>query len=212
MNTISAKDIIDILISISGCINRNRERLVELDSQMGDGDLGLYMDLGMKKACEAIMAMQNTTPASVLIKSGMIFATEAPSTMGTLIASGLMAMGQTVENKQFLDIDDLLSIFIVLPDSISSLGGAKRGEKTILDSLIPAAEAMQAAIKNNENLNDAIEAAYMAAKNGVEESRNLRAVHGRPAYFGDATIGKYDGGAVVGMLIFEGLFEWSKNF
>ena len=81
--------------------------------------------------------------------------------------------------------------------------GSKPGEKTILDAIVPAAEALRDNADRGERA--ALEAAARAAAEGSEATANMPAVHGRAAYYGEKSIGLVDGGSVVGRLIFETL-------
>ena len=79
---------------------------------------------------------------------------------------------------------------------------SKPGDKTILDSLYPAVQALKEHASEGET---AWEEAYKAACAGAENTRKMKGVHGRIAYYGEKTLGEMDGGAVAGMLIFEAL-------
>ncbi|MDD2573777.1 MAG: DAK2 domain-containing protein, partial [Firmicutes bacterium] len=89
-------------------------------------------------------------------------------------------------------------------NNIMTKTGSKPGEKTIIDALFPAVEAMQ---KNTDNPKTALQAAYKAAAEGSESTRNMLPVHGRAAYYGEKGLGILDGGSVVGKLIFEALYN-----
>jgi dihydroxyacetone kinase len=88
--------------------------------------------------------------------------------------------------------------------------GSKPGEKTILDSLCPALEALQAHIADGDMKKAFAEAAAAAAK-GSEDTRQMLPKHGRAAYYGDKSLGVLDGGSVVGKLIFETISDYCNT-
>jgi dihydroxyacetone kinase-like protein len=190
-------------------IDQNRELLTSLDAAMGDGDLGIYMAKGFRAAADLIESMDGT-PDQLLISAGRCFSETAPSTLGTLIGTAMVRMGKTVAGHQGLSISDVITSLRAGCEEIEKRGRAKQGDKTILDSIYPAIEAMKNAVADGKNDKEVFEAGAWGASAGEEKSRDLIAVHGRPAYFGEKTKGMRDGGASTGALIFQGLFEAVK--
>ena len=90
-------------------------------------------------------------------------------------------------------------------------GKAKPGEKTIIDSLYPAVQALQKAVEENKTLSEGLQAAYDAACQGVEDSKDMIAQHGRPAYYQEKSRGKQDPGATVGMLILKAFVDYMNS-
>jgi len=192
-----------IFQEVTSVINDNKELLTELDSAMGDGDLGLYVPRGFTSAAEALT--NDMSPGQMLMKASSVLNTEAPSTLGTLISFALLAAGKTAGSALELSPENIIEMGQSAIDMIMKRGKAKRGEKTILDVLIPAHEALIKALADSPDLVAAFKAALISSKEGFDESTGMRAVHGRPGYYGDASIGKEDGGAMVGYLIYQGI-------
>ena len=94
-------------------------------------------------------------------------------------------------------------------DKIMERAGSKPGEKTVLDALAPAVKALRE--NAQAGFAAAFAAAALAAGEGAESTRDMKAVHGRAAYYGDKAIGMVDGGAVAGKLIFQALAEVAQN-
>lgn len=211
MDSINSHLLIKIFERMDSIFIENRQYLIELDSQMGDGDLGIYMAAGMTKALERISIMLESSVGEILKKVGNTYALEAPSTMGTLIASAFISAGKSFEGKNELDRNDFVGLYERFCEGIEHRGGAKLGDKTILDSLIPASISAKKSMEKGKNISTIAKNAYIEAKKGVEIAKNLRAKFGRPSYFGDATIGKYDGGSIVGMLICQAISEAISN-
>ena len=185
----------------------NSALLSELDAAMGDGELGLYMQRGFVKGAQIAEASQE--PPSKLLRSiGMGIMEEAPSTLGTLIGLFIRGTGSALpKDTEEFSFDDFISMLQRGYDEIIKRGGAKLGEKTILDSLYPAIESMKQAYAEGAAEKDCLKAGLAGAQAGLAAATQMKAVHGRPAYFGEKTIGLQDGGATVGMLLFQSLYE-----
>ena len=147
---------------------KNRELLIELDSVMGDGDLGLTMAALFKAADEFAKDYSDEDIGTFLMKNGMLMAKTAPSTMGTLMATGFMRGGKALKGKTTVELDDMVLFWRSFTDGIAERGKSKVGEKTILDSLDPAATALENA---TGSLKEALNSAKEAALQGVEATK-----------------------------------------
>jgi dihydroxyacetone kinase-like protein len=187
-------------------MEEKREVLTRLDAALGDGDLGVYMARGFSAASKQIAGM-NGTPGELLIAAGRCLSETSPSTLGTLIGTAIVRAGKTASDCTELAGPELVAILRTACDEIAKRGKAKPGEKTILDAVYPAVDAMEKAIAAGQRGKELFATAAEAAVQGETKSRDFAAVHGRPAYFGKKTIGMQDGGAVTGVLIFQGIHE-----
>ena len=192
-----------IFKEVAAILNENKELLTELDSAMGDGDLGLYVPAGFESAAGSLT--DDMLPGQMLMKAAAVLNAEAPSTLGTLLSCALLAAGRAAGSEPGLQASHILDMSQSSIDIIMKRGKANRGEKTILDVLIPAHEALEKSIADGHDLSAAFQSALLGAGKGLDESTGMRAVHGRPGYYGDASIGKQDGGAMVGYLICQGI-------
>ncbi|MBN1292164.1 MAG: dihydroxyacetone kinase subunit L [Candidatus Latescibacteria bacterium] len=208
MNTLNGTDIIAIIDVIKDNVVTNRDRLTQLDSSLGDGDLGITMCRGFEAVSATLQEIEEKDIGKILMKAGMVFAQTAPSTMGTLIASGLMKAGKAVSGKEMVTSSDIFDLLEAFTGGIQARGKAVPGDKTILDALTPALETLKKAIEEGKTLNIAISEAYAAAVTGAETTKDMIAKHGRPAYYGDKSVGKKDPGAEVGILILKAFAEY----
>jgi dihydroxyacetone kinase-like protein len=200
-----AKGILELLKTR---IVENRERLIELDAALGDSDLGLTMSAGFTAAAEATATLEAMTPGEIFSKAGLTIATTAPSTMGTLLATGFMKGGKAVRDKETLELGDLAAMFSAFTEAIAARGKAKLGEKTVLDVLVPVTEALRLSADAGEPLPAALAKATEAAEAGLVATRDMVAVHGRPAYYGEQSRGRQDPGATVGRLIVQAFSDY----
>ena len=200
MNADSLKKAIE---AISSLMTANRDYLVELDAQNGDGDLGISMSGGYAAVAAYLNSTQETDLGKLMMKSSGVFNEAAPSSLGTITAIGMMGMAKALKGKAEATLAETAAALDAGLATIMEKAKSKPGEKTILDALHPAIEALRANTEGNTKA--AFAAAAKAAATGSESTRQMRSVHGRAAYYGDKSIGMLDGGSVVGKLIFEGI-------
>jgi dihydroxyacetone kinase-like protein len=188
------KEIQDIMCS-------NRDYLIKLDSVVGDGDLGLTMGDGFTAAYQAVADSEEPDAGKLLYNAGKAMSTAVPSTMGTLMASGLMQAGKVLKGKTELEAVDLADLFQAYLEGVENRGKAKVGDKTFLDGLAPAVTALREALDSGSALAEAATKAREAAEKGFENTTTLIAVHGRAATRGEASRSLLDPGAAGAMLM-----------
>lgn len=199
-------DLVNIVKSISNIMDENKDYLIELDAQNGDGDLGISMSNGFKALVSFLENNKETDIGKVFMKMGSAFNEASPSSLGTILSFGMIGMAKSLKGKNKIELTDVAQAFENGIKTIMDKADSKLGEKTILDSLYYGAETL----KNNSNLSpkEAFEKAFKSASEGSENTKNMKAVHGRASYYGDKSIGILDGGSVVGKLIFEGIYNY----
>ena len=187
--------------AIAKTMAEQREYLIGLDQRNGDGDLGISMAEGYAAASAALDANTETDLGKLFVCASKAFNEAAPSSLGTITSLCLMGMARPMKGHQEADVALLGEALIAGTAKVMEKAGSKPGEKTILDAVVPAAEAVRDNADKGEKA--ALEAAAKAAAEGSEATANMKAVHGRAAYYGEKSIGLVDGGSVVGKLIFE---------
>ncbi len=193
----------NFLKELKEVMSRNKDHLIELDSVVGDGDLGLTMQDGFAAAYTAAAESKETDIGRLLYTSGKAMGAAVPSTMGTLMSAGFMNAAKVLKGKTELSEEDCAALFRGYMDGVANLGKAKVGEKTFLDGIAPAVEVMEESAKAGDSLKTMAEKAVLAAKKGVENTTTMRAMHGRAAIRGEASVSLVDPGATVAALIFE---------
>jgi len=206
MQTLTLEDVRRIATRLSTIMEAERDHLLELDRAVGDGDLGLTMTRAFAAASEAAM-LDEPLPGRLFIRMGMAMSKAAPSTMGTLMATGFMRGGKAVGDAPALGTAELAAFFRGFTDGIMERGKTKPGNKTVVDSLDPAAAALAGAAASGADLVSALADAVTAAEAGREAARAMVAQHGRAAMFREQTVGVDDGGAYVGALIVRGFHD-----
>ncbi len=194
-----------IITSISDIMTENKDYLVSLDQQNGDGDLGISMSSGYEAVKNYVIASEERDLGKLLMKCSSVFNEAAPSSLGTITAFGFMGMAKALKGKEeatFAECADALDAGL---NKIMEKAKSKPGEKTILDALYPAIEVL----KNSDGSDKiaTLKSAAEAAAEGSENTKNMKSVHGRAAYYAEKSIGTLDGGSVVGKLIFEAIYK-----
>lgn len=192
---------------ISSLMHANRAELVRLDQVNGDGDLGISMDDGFQAVAAFFADEAPEDLGQALRQASKVMNSSAPSSLGTILAFGLMGMAKDLRGKSEITLSELASAIDSGVANIMEKAESKPGEKTILDALAPGASELVKAAEAGEpaNVKEALTAAAAAARAGSESTKNMRAVHGRAAYSAERSVGILDGGSVAGALIFEGI-------
>lgn len=203
------KGLASVFSEISKIIRENKEYLISLDQQAGDGDLGIYMDAGYSAAAEYLNNCELTDLGMALNKTANVFNENAPSSLGTVTSFIMKGMAKSLKGKEAADTATMATALIKGLENVTEKTGSKRGQKTILDSLYSGAEALLS--HADETIKSATSEAAKAAEAGSLAAKDLKAVWGRAAYFGEKSIGLLDGGAETGRLIFKGIYNWANN-
>ncbi len=201
------QELIAMLDRISKIMNQNRNYLIELDSVVGDSDLGLTMGDGFQAAYEAVSHGEEPDLGKLLYKAGKTMGNKVPSTMGTLMAAGLMRAGKILKGKTELSDEDVVVLFEAYEAGVADLGKAKIGDKTFLDGFHPGVQALKAKVEAGATLEEGFKEAAEAALEGFEHTAAMIAVHGRAATRGEASRTLKDPGAAVAALIMKAVAD-----
>lgn len=194
-----------------GAIQRGLSELVthadelrDLDQALGDGDLGITVSLGANAVIEALDAIpEESTPAEIARAAAKAFANANPSTMAALVAGGLLAGSKSWADVEDVDVAAAARFVLAAGDNIAQRGKTQLGDKTILDAIMPAADALAAAPDGTAGLAAAIDAAEKA----VVETRDLQSRRGRASWLQERSIGLQDPGATA---MWRFLQSWQK--
>lgn len=192
-------DIIKIkkwLSSVADDYEENKDYLTQLDSDIGDADHGINMNRGFKLVKDMINNENKDKISDILKSTGTILIKNIGGSSGPLYGTFFLNAGMLSNNKDELSLSDITDIFDKGANAISSLGKSKAGEKTMLDTLFPALDAMKESI--NENIEDTElfkNKVMVAAENGMKSTIDMLATKGRASYLGERSIGHQDPGA-----------------
>lgn len=187
------------LEKVASALESNSKRFEELDSAAGDGDLGITAGK-IAEGIRAGIANFKGDLKSDLMGIGREISKFAPSTFGTLFATGFIRASTAVaeENSAFVNLQKALQSAF---DGVSARGKAQLGERTLLDALHPAIQALNSAL----DINSGLSAAAIAARQGAQSTAEMMPRHGRAGWIGERAKGLEDAGANVIAVVFESL-------
>ena len=195
------------LKGIGELIIENRDWLTDLDREIGDGDHGANMARGFAAVLEKVPE-DMTDIGAALKKTGMTLLSTVGGASGPLYGTAYMEAGKVLSGRESLTREDLREALAAAVAGIQKRGKAVRGEKTMLDALIPALEAYGAAVDGGAGLEEGLNAACQAAQAGVEWTKTVAATKGRASYLGDRSIGHQDPGATSTMLTLQAIRDY----
>jgi dihydroxyacetone kinase-like protein len=193
--SIDAAGMIAILQRAAAELKSHAEELRQLDAKLGDGDLGVTIELSSQAMTDYLKTAGETDVGKLLAQCGLNINKVSPSTFGTILASAFMGGGRAVTGKTKVDLADLTRIGEGAIENIRKRGKAEAGDKTVLDALIPATETLKKEVDKGSEAKAAIGAAVRAAEDGMEATVNMKARFGRAQWFQESSVGIQDGGA-----------------
>lgn len=176
-------------------MQEHRQALTDMDQAIGDGDHGINMSRGMKAVAEKREELAQKNISDLLKDVGMTLVSKVGGASGPLYGTAFLKASMVVKGKEELNAQDLSDMLKALEDGVVTRGKATTGEKTILDSLVPAIEAYDRALAANKPIKEAMQEAEKAAFEGVEYTKTIIATKGRASYLGERSIGFQDPGA-----------------
>ena len=200
----------ECLSRIGGIILENKDFLTELDREIGDADHGVNMARGFQAVMDKVPQDVEDVGA-VLKKAGMTLLSTVGGASGPLYGTAYMEAGKVVAGKTELTAADWQAVLEAAVAGIEKRGKAVRGEKTMLDALLPALDSLREKLAAGEDLNAALSAACEAARAGVEFTKTIRATKGRASYLGDRSIGHQDPGATSATLTLEAVRDFLRG-
>ena len=205
METFTKDQVINTIAAMCDIIIEHEVPFCELDSVAGDGDFGMSLAKGFK-VVKAEWANHSTDDIGAFLKDcGMIITEHCGGASGPIWGSAFRAMGRYAQGKVTLNLVELGEMVQSAIDAVQKRGGAKLGDKTLLDALIPAVESVKASGAAGESFAVALPKGRDAAIAGSESTKLIAASKGRASYVGDRSINFPDAGATAIGIIFSHL-------
>ena len=209
MERINYEQLANLFQGVAEIFAEKKEELCEMDAKMGDGDLGLTLHKGFSALPQLIL--DNEAPRDIgktLRKAGMKMASLVPSTMGTLMSSGIMEGGKVVGETAEMGAKELSAFLTGFAAGIQKRGKCQPGDRTILDAVNTGAKKAEQAYADGASLAEVMQAAVKGAQEGVEATKEMLPKYGKAAVFSAKAIGVPDQGAMAGKYLFEGLARY----
>jgi dihydroxyacetone kinase-like protein len=208
MTEITSTRLIAMFGKIAAAIEAEKDRLCALDGVIGDADHGIAMSLGFSAARDAVSALDPATdPTTIFNTAAKSFLNAVGASSGPLYATAFMRAGAAVKGKPSLTEADFIAAFQAMAKGIQDRGKAERGEKTMIDAWLPAADAAGERFAAGGDLAASLAAAVDAAKAGAEATKNMVAAKGRAERLGERSLGHMDPGAASAVVVIEAMRE-----
>jgi dihydroxyacetone kinase-like protein len=169
------------------------------------------MDRGFKAVMEQMPALEEKNVGDILKQVGMILVSKVGGASGPLYGTAFMKAGMAMKGKEEMNDDDLIVALEAAADGIKARGKATTGEKTMLDSLMPAVSTLKKNFGEGALTVDALVEAEQACWEGVEYTKTIIATKGRASYLGERSIGHQDPGATSMTYIFQAAKEVAEG-
>jgi phosphoenolpyruvate---glycerone phosphotransferase subunit DhaL len=197
---------------IAKTVLENEAYFSELDGVVGDGDFGYSIARGFEKVLSQWDTMDHSLPGNFLKKVGMVIVSAVGGVSGTVWGTAFMRGGGSLGTKPEITRPDAIAAFRAAIEGIKVRGGSDLGDKTLLDALIPAVDALEKAFNEGKETTTALDEAAVVARQCAEATRPMLAKRGRAAYTGERSIGTLDAGAVAMAVLFEAVSKaWHEN-
>jgi phosphoenolpyruvate---glycerone phosphotransferase subunit DhaL len=188
---VTEEQVRDWIRRFADAVAQHRTELVRLDTAIGDGDHGTNMDRGMRKAVERLDGVDAGDIGADLKAVGMALVSSVGGAAGPLYGTLFLQMGTAAAGKSELDLDGWTAAVEAGVQGVQTRGKAEPGDKTMIDALLPAIEAL----KQGGELGDALTRSADAAEEGMKATIPLEARKGRASYLGPRSVGHQDPGA-----------------
>ncbi len=205
-----ATKVYECLAKIGEKIIENKDFLTDLDREIGDADHGVNMARGFAAVAEKVPEDEADIGAA-LKKTGMTLLSTVGGASGPLYGTAYMEAGKAFAGKTEMTAEDLKNAMELAIAGIQKRGKAEKGEKTMLDALIPAYDAFCESVNSGADISDAMDAACKAAADGVEYTKTIAATKGRASYLGERSIGHQDPGATSLTMTLECIRDFIKQ-
>ncbi|MFI2206349.1 dihydroxyacetone kinase subunit DhaL [Streptomyces sp. NPDC020192] len=189
------------MTATAASVDREAQRLTALDSEIGDADHGINMQRGFTAVTAALEEEAPDTPGAVLVLAARQLISKVGGASGPLYGTLLRRTGKELGDTAEVGEEQLAAALREGVDAVMKLGGAAPGDKTMIDALVPAVDALA----------DGFAAARAAAEQGAEATIPLQARKGRASYLGERSIGHQDPGATSSALLIAALEEAAEG-
>ena len=210
METISSEDVLAWLAACAAAMAENRDYLIDLDAAIGDADHGANMDRGFKAVLDKLPGLAGSDIGAILKAAGMTLVSTVGGAGGPLYGTFFLQAGMSTAGKSELSLADWTDALQAAIEGVRQRGKAVAGDKTMLDALLPAVQALEYAQETQTALPLALRESAEAARQGMQATIPLVARKGRASYLGERSAGHQDPGATSSYLILKAAADtWS---
>lgn len=208
----SLADVEFVVGSMTGTIIDNEQYFGELDAVVGDGDFGYSLARGFEIVKAEWDSFDRSDPGTFLIKIAATISARIGGTSGPIWGTAILRAGSQLRGGDEFDAQDVLRALRASVEGIKARGKAELGEKTLLDSLVPAIDTLESEVAAGSEPAKVVRAMAVTARQAADDTAKLQAMRGRASYTGARSVGSVDAGAMAVAVILEKLAAgWPKN-
>ena len=200
---VTKNNVLEWIRAYAEVIAENKEYLTELDSAIGDADHGANMHRGFKAVLEKLPDNEDKDIGKILMGVGMALLSKVGGAGGPLYSTVFIQMGKSIDGKTEFELADWTDALEAATQGVVRLGKASPGDKTMVDALTPAVEALKQAVEEGLTLGEGLEKSAKAAEEGMIATIPLVARKGRASYLGERSAGHQDPGATSTFLLLD---------
>jgi dihydroxyacetone kinase-like protein len=187
----------------------NEKYFGDLDAVVGDGDFGYSMARGFEIVVSDWDGFDRTDIGTFLRKIAVVITSRIGGTSGPIWGTAFLRAGAVAGATTTLEPEQVIAMLRGSIDGIKARGQSDVGDKTLLDALVPAVDALEAQLNAGASGADAVQVAAKVAREAAEQTKTMQAMRGRASYTGERSIGSYDAGAIAVAVMFEAVAnEW----
>jgi dihydroxyacetone kinase-like protein len=209
--SITRDDALAWIKAVASVISSNSTYLTQLDAAIGDADHGVNMERGFKAVLNKMPEISDKDIGTIFKTVGMTLISTVGGAGGPLYGTFFLQAGTKTVGKMELGLAEWTEALESALNGVLMRGKAELGDKTMVDALTPAVNALKQAIQDNQPINTAIRLSADAARAGMEATTPLVARKGRASYLGERSAGHQDPGATSTYLVLNAAAETWKD-
>ena len=212
MSDAALRDAEQLVRTIAQTALDNEKHFSDLDAVVGDGDFGYSLARGFGKLMEGWDEMEYSDVGGLLKKTAMTLSSRIGGTSGPIWGTAFLRAGSALSDKPNPSGEDVVAALRASIEGIKQRGNSDLGDKTLLDSLVPAVDTLERELSAGKPATEALSAAAATAREAAEATRTMLAKRGRASYTGERSQDSVDAGAMGVAVIFESVSKaWSPS-
>lgn len=208
---ITAEHVLAFLQEVANQVKVQRDYLTRLDSAIGDADHGANLDRGFSAVVSKLPTVADKDIGSILKAVGTTLVSTVGGASGPLYGTAFLRAGMATADRFELSPDDVVAALEAALEGILARGKAQLGEKTMVDAISPAIEALKAARANGDDYLTALRSGVAAGEAGMQATIPMLATKGRASYLGDRSIGHQDPGATSSVMMLRAMLNIAET-
>jgi dihydroxyacetone kinase-like protein len=211
-DAVTLEGILEWIRTYADRVEEQKAYLTRLDSDIGDADHGINMSRGFKAVTDKLGTAPPADIPAAFQMVGMTLVGKVGGASGPLYGTLFIEMGKSAAGKTTLSAGDWAEALGAGIAGVQRRGKAEPGDKTMIDALLPAQAALEAAIADGASLGEALTASAEAARQGMQDTIPLVARKGRASYLGERSAGHQDPGATSSHLLLQAAVDsWGPD-